>query len=277
MGVRFLEIAEKAKVKVFVIDAGLLEADRRRYGGPRQHFKSWIGQMLPDNEQAGCVLGNVLIRKARQSCTLPPGRSVKLLALGGNESDAAAGERMKGLTKALAERSDAVLLQAVPANWSYEEALTKTPMMLKRYPAASAIWAANANMGLGAIKALDRLPRRPGNPVVVGSIDWSPEELKAIDDGKLAVSVGGHIYMGGWAMVLLYDYHYGLDFAKERTTWHTEMLPITRENFARYKTQSQGNWNKIDFRAFSKKFNPGLRHYDFTIKALLAQLADAED
>lgn len=276
IGARVLEIAEQAGVPIFVISAGLLEKERALYGGPREHFHQWIGQMLPDDEQAGYDLANRLLDEAlRQRKVAPDGR-VQLVALGGIPVDQPTIEREKGLRRAVSERGDVNLLQIVPEDWTRETAERRTPLILRRYPETTVIWAANDSMALGTIDALPPLGREPGTDILLGGVNWSPLGLDAVGNGEMVATVGGHFLEGVWALVLLYDHHHGLDFARERVDWRSEMLPITRRNLPRcleFLGDSQ-RWEAIDFRAFSKAENPGLSHYDFSFEALLDQLAD---
>jgi ABC-type sugar transport system substrate-binding protein len=276
IGARVLELAEQARVPVFVINSGLLEEERARYGGPREHFHQWIGQMLPDDEQAGHDLANRLLDEAlRQKKVAPDGR-VQLVALGGTPVDQPSIEREKGLRRAVSERGDVTLLQVVPGDWTSQEAQRKTPLILRRYPETAVIWAASDALALGAIASLHPLGHEPGTDVLLGGVNWSPRALEAVGRGEMVASVGGHFLEGAWALVLLHDHHHGLDFARERVDWRSEMLTITRENLGRCLAflGDRQSWEEIDFRAFSKVENPDLRRYTFSFEALLDQLAD---
>ncbi|HZH14995.1 MAG TPA: hypothetical protein VE057_11630, partial [Archangium sp.] len=58
----------------------------------------------------------------------------------------------------------------------------------------------------------------------------------------------------------------------EGLDWRTAMVPITRGNvdvFLRFL--GEGDWESLDFRAFSRVANPALKHYDFSLRALFAQ------
>jgi len=272
-----LKIAEDAKVPVFVINAGLLEEDKKQYGGPREHFKYWIGQMLPDEERAGYDLARTLLDRAEESGKSLPGGSLEIMALGGREEDFPAVLRLAGLGRAVANDHAAALERIVPANWSQDEAKARTPLILERFPNTKVIWAANDAMALGVLAALEELGRHPGEDIFVGGIDWDDDAVKAVADGKLTATVGGHFMDGAWALVLLYDYHHGIDFASERTDWLSKMLPLTKETAKEYlNTFGVGNWRKVDFRSFSKSYNSGLKKYDFSLNKVLLDLKAAK-
>jgi ABC-type sugar transport system substrate-binding protein len=274
---KVLKIAEEAKLPVFLINAGLVGEDKVRYGGPREHFKYWIGQMLPNEEQAGYDLARSLLDRAKAEKKFAPDGRVPIMAITGQEGDFPTVMRNQGLEKAVAEDPAAKLQQIVTANWFREQAKTKVPLILKRYPDTKIIWVANDAMALGVITALEELGRKPGEDIFVGGIDWDDDAVKAVADGKLVATIGGHFLEGAWAMVLLCDYHHGIDFASERIDWRSEMLPLTKETVGNYlKYFGTGHWRKIDFRRFSKFYNRDLKSYNLSVKALLAESKAAE-
>ena len=271
VGTSELEIAEQAGVKTFMIDAGLLEKDLKRVGGPRQTFRLWIGQMIPSGEKAGHDEAQALLEGARARTTARP---IEILALGGCETDLTAIERAEGLRRAVAEAKDAVLKQIITCNWDPEQARNKVPLMVKRYPGVAAVWSANDAMALGAMTALRAQGKVPGKDVLVGGIDWDPACIEAVGRGEMEVDVGGHFLDGAWALVLLYDYHQGVDFADEALQWHTSMLPVTRKNLATLgKYFHNRNLDRIDFKAFSRKCHPEQKRHRFTWDAFLEQHA----
>jgi hypothetical protein len=50
------------------------------------------------------------------------------------------------------------------------------------------------------------------------------------------------------------------------------MFPLTRENVGQYLAAfGERDWDRIDFRAFSKACTPGLRRYRFSFEEVLRQ------
>ncbi|OJT25662.1 hypothetical protein BO221_07325 [Archangium sp. Cb G35] len=277
MSVRILELAEQARVPVFVIITGLNAEERARFGGPRGSFKSWLGQMVPDDVVAGQRLVRLLRDAAQGLAPGARGERKGLVALTGRGDDYAL-KRIEGLHQALGELEDIELLQAVDVIvWEPEMAHRRMSLLLRRYPDLRLVWATNDVMALGALQALEEAGRRPGADVLVGGMGWTPRALEAVREGRLVTSLGGQTLQGAWALVLLYDYHHGRDFASERLYWRTEMIAITRGNVDTYlHLLGAPAWEKIDFRAFSKVANPALKHYDFSFQALFAQLRKHE-
>jgi ABC-type sugar transport system substrate-binding protein len=267
-----LEATEDVKIPTFIFNSGLLDEDRRRVGGPRERFKYWIGEMLPHEEQAGRDLANLLVDAALQAKRTGAGGRIRVLALGGTETDSGAQLRNEGLKHALSERQDAELLQIVNAHWVYEEARDKAVLMFRRYPEVDVLWCANDRMALGAIEAMRSMGREPGRDVIVGGMDWDARALSAVERGKMVASIGGQILEGAWALALLCDYYHGIDFASERVAWRSEMLPLTKETAGTSaKYLGPGNWHKLNIRQFSKFYNPDLKTYDFSIKSLIGE------
>lgn len=270
IGPRLLELSQETGVPVFVINSGLTPQDAERFGGPRGHFPLWLGQMLPDEEQAGQVLTRLLLEAATRGRAA--GAPVGLIALEGQLGDTSSLRRTEGLLQAVAGWKGAQLLQRVTAAWEPRLARRKTALLLRRYPGLQVIWAANDDMALGAVRALEESSHHPGQDVLVGGIDWTPESLQAVREGRMVTTLGGHFLEGAWALVLLHDHHHGRDFASEGLDWHTAMVPITRDTVDTFlRFLGEGEWESIDFRAFSRVANPEVKHYDFSLRALFAQ------
>ncbi|KFA90799.1 ABC transporter substrate-binding protein [Archangium violaceum] len=269
-GVPLLELSSRTGVPVFVINSGLLPADAARLGGPRGRFPLWLGQMVPDEVLAGRTLARLLLESSTRG--RPPRAPVRLVALEGRLEDASGLGRSEGLRQAVAGWEGAELLQQVSASWDMDVARRKAELLLLRYPGLQVLWAANDNMALGALRAVEASGRRPGQDVVLGGMDWTPEALRAVHEGRMVASLGGHFLEGAWALVLLYDHHHGRDFASEGLDWRTSLLPVSRANVdAVVEWLGEGDWEAIDFRAFSKVANPALAHYDFSLRALFVQ------
>ena len=269
MGARLLEIAEQTKLPVFVINAGLLDEDRARYGGPREHYKYWIGQMLPNDEQAGYDLARLLIQRAKRD-QRPNDVQVSMAALSGREVDGAAVQRNKGLLRAVVEDPSVNLCQVVTALWYRDVAGAKVPLILKRYPEVKVFWAANDAMAMGVLDGLEGSGRKPGEDIWVGGMNWDAEALHAVADGRLTATMGGHFLECVWALVLLCDHYHGIDFASERIDWRSEMRMLTRENLDGYWPRLEHiDWEKIDYRHLSKYYSPDVKTYRFSLDSLL--------
>ena len=139
---------------------------------------------------------------------------------------------MNGLRSVANSHADAVLEEVAPAFWQREAAARHTRDLLERHPETNVIWAASDNMAAGAVEAIRESGRKPGVDVLVGGIDWSPFVREMIEDGEVAVSLGGHFLDGAWSIVMLFDHHRGEEFEVGISQSKYEVL--TKENRSRY-------------------------------------------
>lgn len=263
-----LQAAEAANVRTFTINTNLLPADKSITGMPREKFRHWIGHMSPDDVQAGYMLGKILMQQYR---TRYPDTPIELIGVSGTRDSTPAFDRNAGLEMAVAEAGISTRLnQIVFADWSTQDAYRKTSVLLKRYPQTRVLWAASDSMAVGMVDAARENKLTPGVDVFIGGVDWTDAGLTAIEQGELVASIGGHLMEGGWAMVLLHDYHHGRDFAPIiGTTIRSEMHAIDKSNVhAHHMNLIARNWNEVDFKRFSRALNPELKTYDFSFNTV---------
>ena len=249
MGARILQAAEEAKVYSFVINTNVPETDAQDIGKPRGKFKYWLGHLVPDDQQAGYLLASELIEKAIELKKVAEDGKVHMFGLTGTTDNTASINRNTGLKEFVDKRSDVILHQIVNTSWNKEKAAKVTKILMARYPETSVIWSASDAMALGAIQSLEALNLRVGKDVLLGGIDGTPAGLKAVNDGKMVATMSGHFIEGAWAIVLLYDHYYGVDFANDLG------LAISDPYYI----------NQIDFKFFSKVANPKRKQYQFTL------------
>ena len=275
-GLPILKIAEEAKIPTFLFNSPIgAEQDA---GKPREKFKYWIGEMLPDDTGATMSLANVLIEEAKRKGKVASDGKVHIVGIGGIISDSASIVRVNGFKKAMRNRTDVVLHQVVATDWGPEKGKQKFLGLIKRYPQTTAVWSASYRITDGIVEGMYEIGLRPGKDVMVNTLILNEDVLKAIKSGQLAATAGGHYIEGAWVMVLLYDYFHGIDFAQESLRMKTPMEIVTKENVDFYigkltkEKLSKTNLKRIDFTRFSKKFNLGLKKYNFSLEAVLSQL-----
>ena len=61
--------------------------------------------------------------------------------------------------------------------------------LLQAHPEATAVYAHNDEMAMGAISALEAAGRHPGKDITIVSIDGEKDGLQAIVDGKMGATV----------------------------------------------------------------------------------------
>lgn len=272
---KLLETAAKKDIGVFIFNTGISAAEQQRVGAPRQRHRHWIGHMMPDDVQAGYQLADILADTARE---LHPGKGkpiLKVAGLSGTADSSVAADRDLGLQQKVENDPQLEMTAALDTDWRYSTAGKATEELLSRYPDLSIVWTAADALALGAVDILKDKGLQPGVDVVTGGIDWSDDGIRAVKRGDMAATLGGHFMEGGWALILAYDYHNGIDFSEDLgTTIVTPMQAITGRNVDAYVEKiGDQNWRKIDFRQFSKTYNKSLDRYDFSLNTLLENIA----
>ena len=271
---KMIEVADKAGMKTFMINNVFVGDQAQEYGAPREKYKNWIGSLIPDNRFAGYQIAKIISERALQSGLKGKDGKIHLVAIAGDHATQASVERVEGLEKAVLENPLILLEQIFYAEWSKDTAFQQTVGFLKRYPETSAIWAANDPMALGTIEGVRVMGKTPGKDVLVGGLNWDPPAVDKIKDGSLTTSLGGHFMTGGWALVMLYDYHHGKDFAEEGTQFQRQIFgALDKSNIMVFQAKlGDRKWGEIDFTKFSKVLNPDVKKYDFSLDAILRQL-----
>lgn len=260
-----LKLARTAGLKVFLIANTPTAEERLQVGKPRQIFDNWLGSLTPKAEQAGYLTAKALIEEGISAKLQDSSGHLHLLALSGSRSTESSLRRNQGLQQALAEYPQVILHQTVHADWQTEKALLQTRHLLRRYPQTRLIWAGNDLMAFGALQAAREEGRIPGQDLLFSAINATPAAMQALVNAQLSALAGGHYMTGAWALVLLYDYDQGIDFAK------TEELEMEYPMFHLFSVpQAQafldGHRGPTDFRHYSKAHNPRLTHYDFSYR-----------
>jgi ABC-type sugar transport system substrate-binding protein len=176
-------------------------------------------------------------------------------------------ERAQGVSDFIAHAGRGQILQLAFGDWSETDAESKANILLSRYPQANIIWAANDSMALGAMRAV----KARGARVLVGGTGGWPDALTSLTEGGLAATMGSHFFIGAWAMVLLHDFHRGLDFAAQGGTAQKldYLYTVNRNNALRYDQAVYKREGALDFGVYSKVLHPKVGRYDFNLAPLV--------
>ncbi len=269
VGHQIVKLAEKAKTPVFLINSALNPEEAM--GGPREKYKYWIGEMLPDDVGAGYKLAQELITRAQPD----KDGKIHMVAIEGERTTGASAARVQGLNLALEEHDNVILQQIVAGNWVKERAKFQFFLLRKRYPKTTVFWTASDGMAIGVAEGAKKLNLKLGVEVITGGVDWAVAGIEAVRQGEIEASLGGHVMEAGWAAVLLYDYFHDHDFATETVSMEDAMSAVTLDNIEDFtNTFTRENWHNIDFRYFSKTYNKSLQKYDFSMEAVMKQLTE---
>lgn len=263
-GIRIVLEAEKRGIPVIMLLNDLTQKQKNAYGRPRKDIKNWILTLTPDNERAGYDIAKSLIDNARLANAGQRARDLCLLSIAGDRKTPASLGRLDGLDHALSKFPILKEQRRIVANWSYDEAFRQTEAWLKRGGCVDAVWAANDNIALGAMAALENAGRIPGKDVFVGGLNWSKDGLDAVKHGEMTLTHGGHFFAGAWVMVLLHDYINGAETLKNNPEITFRMEAVTQENIPDFgDVLFTREWRKIDFSRFSLVNSPPEAEYKF--------------
>lgn len=268
-----LQLTEKTGIKSLIVNTGVVPQEKATAGAPREKYPLWIGHITPDDFLASRQLAQRLIDRATQLGLYAQDNALHMIGVGGDLLATASMYREDGLRSVLGDNPDVILERFVRANWSREIARDKTLKLLTMYPDVSVCWAVHDNTARGVIEAIKESGAVPGKDILTGGIDWSREGIEAVRRGDMEASIGGHFMGGGWALILIYDYAHGIDFASTGVVIKSQMRLIDQNSLQHYLPAIEArNWQQIDFKRFSKSGNPDLIDYDFSPDAVVKAL-----
>ncbi len=189
-------------------------------------YDTWLSHITYNGVESGQQIGDALAEAI--------GGSGGIIALQGVLDTAAAKDRFAGLEASLAENPDVELLDQQAANFSRAEALEVTKTLLTKHgDDVKGIWAANDDMALGALEALQQAGRA-GEVAVVG-IDAVPDALTAIESGDMTATVSSDgPWQGAIGLAIGYCVATGElsvdDIADENRAFYAEQFLITEDN-----------------------------------------------
>ncbi len=189
--------AELLKLPVLLFNADIADKYRRLAGYPREKYSFWLASLMPDEQEAGYILGKALINRARELGLQDSSGFVNLVALNGIMKDSLGSLRFNGLEQAVAEDSKVNLLASVQADWEQDTARRHAGYLTKMYPNIHVFWAASDLMAIGVSEGMRQSGLVQGKDYWTGGIDWSSSGLKAVKEKQIHISVGGHFMLRG--------------------------------------------------------------------------------
>ncbi len=266
LGESILQVAEETKTPAFLVNTPLDDLGLM----PRERYPHWIGSIVPDDQVAGELLAQRLLDAASKKGI----SRFNLLALTGREASRAHQRRVAGLHKLVDRRKDLTVVAQFPAATDEAAARAWLKRTLLGHPEVNLVWSISDQMALAAAQAARELGVQ--DRLVIGGIDWNAAPLQAVADGTLQMDVGGHVFDGAIAVVLVHDYLNGKDFANEHVTFHSSMLSLDASNIDAFSRLLR-NSTKANFRLLSKTHNPSRLTYDFSLSALAESITPEID
>ena len=274
VALQLMKKAEKLQLPVLLFNSDFTTANKQLAGKPQQKFKYWLASLMPDDRQAGYLLGKQLIAQARQKNLTDKNGRIQVIAINGSIADTPAQHRLAGLKRAIKEDGNSKLLRSVHAYWFQETAYYKAKRLSQRYPDVKVYWAASDLMAIGVEQALTEHGLKQGENYLTGGVDWSKEGLAAVRKNQITTSAGGHFMDGAWAVIMLYDHFNGSSLNGDSFyQFQSPMSLISAADIELLLPHIEShNWQKINFRLRSKVLNKQLKKYDFSPASVLEEL-----
>jgi ABC-type sugar transport system substrate-binding protein len=165
--------ANLARIPVLIVDSDIDREAARRAGATTAAF---IGS---DNAQGGRLAGDYLARAL--------GGRGEVAIVEGTTGHESTESRTRGFRTVVAGHPGLRVVASQPANGERDRAYTVMQNLLQAHPRVKGVFAANDEMALGAVEALDAAGRL-GDVRVVG-FDATPEAQASIRAGRLLASV----------------------------------------------------------------------------------------
>ncbi len=124
-------------------------------------------------------------RRVAEWLVTETGGNAKIIELEGSVGASPANDRRKGFDGALKSHPGMVILASQSGDFVRDTGRQVTQTLLQAHPDATAIYAHNDEMALGAITAVQAAGKAPGKDIIVCSIDGEKDAVQDVIDGKI--------------------------------------------------------------------------------------------
>jgi ABC-type sugar transport system substrate-binding protein len=132
-----------------------------------------------------------------------------IVELEGTTGSSPANDRKKGFDEAIAKDDRFEIVASQSGDFARDQGRQVMETLLQSHPDVNIVYAHNDEMAIGAIQALELAGRKPGEDVLVVSIDGTRDALQAIIDGKMGVTVESSPFFGPLACEVMKRYASG--------------------------------------------------------------------
>jgi ribose transport system substrate-binding protein len=137
-----------------------------------------VTRIASNNVEAGRLQAQLVLN------SVPKGSEVAIIE--GDPGTVSSRDRVTGFTNA-AKEGGLVIMASQPANWNRNKAYELATIIIKADPNLRAICAANDDMALGVVRAVQEAGA--AGKVIVVSVDGIPDAIEAVKQGSLAGTV----------------------------------------------------------------------------------------
>jgi len=132
-----------------------------------------------------------------------------IVELEGTTGSSPANDRRTGFDDAVTADPRMNIVASQSGDFSRDKGRQVMETLLQAHPDVNIVYAHNDEMAIGAIQALELAGRKPGEDVLVVSIDGTRDALQAIIDGKMGVTVESSPFFGPLACDVMNRYANG--------------------------------------------------------------------
>jgi ribose transport system substrate-binding protein len=128
-------------------------------------------------------------KRAAEALAKAVNGNAKIIQLEGTTGSSPANDRRKGFEDGLKAHAGMKIVASQSGDFARDKGRQVAETLLQAHPDATAIYAHNDEMAIGAIAALEAAGKKPGKDVIIVSIDGTRDALQAIVDGKMLATV----------------------------------------------------------------------------------------
>jgi ribose transport system substrate-binding protein len=140
-----------------------------------------------------------------------------IIELEGTVGSSPAIDRKKGFDDKIAEYPNMTIVASQTGDFARDKGRQVAETLLQAHPDATAIYAHNDEMAMGAIAAIEAAGKVPGVDIMVVSIDGTADAAQAIIDGKLGATSECSPKFGPKAFETMLSYADGYEFPPKIT------------------------------------------------------------
>lgn len=187
--------AKAAGILTFLVDRSVDPNVAR----PGEHFVAFLGSDFIDQGR----------RVAEWTLANFKGDKGIIVELEGTTGSSPANDRKKGFDDVMAKHDNMTIVASQSGDFARDLGRQVMETLLQAHPDVNIVYAHNDEMAIGAIQALELAGRKPGDDVLVVSIDGTRDALQAIIDGKMGVTVESSPFFGPLACEVMTRYANG--------------------------------------------------------------------
>jgi ABC-type sugar transport system substrate-binding protein len=173
--------AKKAGIPVILIDRNV----DQKVAAAGKDYVTFIGSDFVDQG-----------RRAAEWLVKATGGKGKIVELEGTTGSSPANNRKKGFDDVIAKTPGMKIVASQSGDFARDKGRQVMQTLLQAHPDVTAVYAHNDEMAIGAIAALEAAGKKPGQDVIIVSIDGTKDALTAIVDGKMGATVQSSPFFG---------------------------------------------------------------------------------